>query len=528
MKHIIYQIIGSAAALLAAFSCSDKLDIEQHGVLTYDNFYNTDEQIIEADASLYTLFTGYSYEFNIIKTLNVMTDDFIVGGASYNAGTGYNEINAFHYDADNENIKTLFQTYMGEVFQANVILGHVAEGTATANMARAEAKVMRAWSYFNLTTLWGTPPIVDHELSVDEYSQPNATREELWAFIEKDLTEAISSGALSEKSSVNDANTWRVTKQFAQAILGKAYLWQGKNSEAAAQFDSIVNSGLYALYSGNYEDILRTNFTSESLFEGSRMFNASNPTKNTNYWKIFCGWRYDQLNHVAADSTLEAVSTNNTPFAMPGYGRQIPTPSLYEAFVADEGTDGYRLNSTMLTYSQIGEKLSLVVPPAGTYYGYGYFMWKTRVLKEDTSYGQSVFYNKNDIVMRYPEVLLLGAEAHLALGETDKALEYVNMVRERAQLADLSTITLNDIKTEKRLELCAEGLRFQDLVRWGDAAEAMAENGKEYPALHSDGSVTYTSTGLKEYGFQTGVSELLPFPATEVRLNNKIKQNPGY
>jgi hypothetical protein len=104
----------------------------------------------------------------------------------------------------------------------------------------------------------------------------------------------------------------------------------------------------------------------------------------------------------------------------------------------------------------------------------------------------------------------------------------VNRIRTRAQLPALSAITLDDIKTEKRLELCGEGQRFQDLLRWGEAADRLKDTGKDYPKMEPNGAVTYVSTGRSVYGFKTGKHEHLPYPYTEVMLNENIQQNPGY
>ena len=65
--------------------------------------------------------------------------------------------------------------------------------------AVAEAKFYRAWAYVELVTLWGTAPLVDHLLAPSEYHVSNSTPEALWAFVEQNLEEAISSGALPSK-----------------------------------------------------------------------------------------------------------------------------------------------------------------------------------------------------------------------------------------------------------------------------------------------------------------------------------------
>ncbi len=72
-----------------------------------------------------------------------------------------------------------------------------------------------------------------------------------------------------------------------------------------------------------------------------------------------------------------------------------------------------------------------------------------------------------------------------------KAAGYVNKVRDRAQLPALGSVSMDDIKKEKRLELWMEGCRYQDLIRWGDAATVLAKRGQERPALYKDGRVSW-------------------------------------
>ena len=155
-------------------------------------------------------------------------------------------------------------------------------------------------------------------------------------------------------------------------------------------------------------------------------------------------------------------------------------------------------------------------------------MWKNQAFKEDCVSDMSFFQaaQYTDLkVMRYAEVLLLAAEAHLQAGNSAKALEYVNLIRSRAGETALSNVTLSDIKTEKRLELCNECVRFQDLVRWGDAESAMKEQGKEVPV--------YTTTGAEfiyknqNYGFKEK-NKLLPIPLKEIELNPNMTQNAGW
>jgi hypothetical protein len=113
----------------------------------------------------------------------------------------------------------------------------------------------------------------------------------------------------------------------------------------------------------------------------------------------------------------------------------------------------------------------------------------------------------------------------LQAGNTSKALEYINQIRTRAKETPLTSVSLNDIKTEKRLELCLECVRYQDLIRWGDAKAAMAEQGKQVPAFAIDGvqwNWQNTSYGFKDKNY------LLPIPLKELELNPNMQPNAGW
>lgn len=220
--------------------------------------------------------------------------------------------------------------------------------------------------------------------------------------------------------------------------------------------------------------------------------------------------------------------TADKEIAQGTYGFLNPRKSLYDAFVQAEGPDGYRLKHTMLNESQMAEYGAKVSPGMAVYGCEGYFMFKNRSLKSDcimdASYFQGFQYTDRRI-MRYAEVLLLAAEANLQAGQPDKALYDINQIRERAKETPLQSVTLDDIKTEKRLELCLESVRYQDLVRWGDAEAALGAQGKQIPNFSSKG-VTWDYTN-SSYGFQNK-HKLLPIPLKEIELNPNIKQNDGW
>ena len=519
-KYIFTGLLGLLT--LGMTSCMDQLEIDQHGVLDYNTYYQTDEDAEAAITAVYLQQRGLSYNYLMGK--NCLCDDYWAGGATRGDNAAFEQLNEFTFTAEQDQLQGMFESYYQIIYKCNVVLGHVGEETPVMKRARAEAKVFRAWAYFELTSMWGNPPVVDHELTASEYQRPNGSTEELWALVENDLNEAIQSGDLTQKNGADDKSNWRVTKQFAQALLGKALLWQGKNAEAAKAFDEVINSGLYRLYDGNYEDILQytAKWNCESLFESNHVVDTDNLFDNWDFTGAMTRWRLEKF-----DMTAEFKAKYQTG---QDYGFLSPTKSLYDEFVKEEGENGYRLTQTMKTLDQMKE-LGATLSSGKTVIAEGYFFWKWRTTTEDSpAAGYGFVYCNNFRWMRLAEVYLCAAEAHLAAGNASKAAEYVNKVRTRAKLSSKSSVTLKDIQTEKRLELCGEGTRYQDIQRWGLAYDLMKDQGKNCPILQSNGQVEYKvyNNDASLYGFKKGKHELLPYPDTEIRLNKAIKQNPGW
>ena len=511
-KHIITAL---AAAAFTLSSCNGLLDIPQHGIQSFETYYQTDEEAESAIIACYIQVKGN--EMNAVFGKNLPTDDFWAGGEKRNDNADYTALNEFTFGIDNSAVQGLFESYYNIIYKANVVLGHVPEETDVQKRARAEAKVFRAWSNFELISMWGTPPLVDHELAPSEYHQKNGNPEDLWALVEKDLTEAISSGYLTEKSGVND-KTWRITKQFAQALLGKAYLWQEKYAKAAETFDLIVESDLYELYA-DYENILAFSAKQncESMFESVRIADPNNTWANFTFHHIMLHYR---------TSKLEAGCCAKAGLSNEGWGFLTPQKNLYDDFVAVEGEDGYRLKATMKTYSQIKE-LGVVIKDGEKLISEGFFMWKWRSTADRTN-GLDYVDDNNARWMRYAEVLLCAAEAHYMNQNGTKADEYMNMIRTRAQAPTKSGYTLEEIKREKRIELCGESVRFQDIIRWG-IGDKMANQGKDCPWLASNGNVEMVEANNDPamYGFKSR-HNLFPFPGAETRVNPNIVQNTGW
>ena len=522
-KYVITLIFG----LLLLNSCAERLNIEQWGVLSEDTFYQTDEQATEAITAVYSTWRGQYFNWFYLK--NMLSDDTYCGGGGRGDNSNFEMINEYRFSTASTVVSGAFSGFYSIIYMSNLIVDRVKPDTDIKARVVGEAKAARAWAMTELISLWGAVPFADHVLGADEYQLPNGDIPTMWAWVEQNLTEAAA--VLPSKSGINgqQAIGARLTKEAALAFLGKAQIFQEKYAEAATSLKSVINSNKYDLVA-DFSQLLRSanDFGPENIFESNAINDPDNAwSQGTMLFSLMINWRSDHL-------TGMPEGIWNT-----GWGFFNPTKSLYEAFVAMEGPEGYRLTNTMKTREQMGggwafdwETFQMVYVPiqitTPLYGNEGFMQWKHRFPSDEVvtnSWGYSSYNNFR--WMRYAEVLLLAAEACLLSGDQASALNYINQVRARAHLESLGSLTLEDIKKEKRLELCFECTRYQDLVRWGDASSVLAQQGKIIPALHNDGKVTVAVTNT-DFGFKSGKHELLPFPEHEMNVNKNLVQNPGW
>ena len=114
------------------------------------------------------------------------------------------------------------------------------------------------------------------------------------------------------------------------------------------------------------------------------------------------------------------------------------------------------------------------------------------------------------VVFRYADVLLMRAEALLHKGDMEGALTLVNAVRDRAMAAEFENLTFDTLLDERMREFAWEGLRRQDLVRFGAFGKAWSFR-TPLPGEES-----------------TGFTNVFPIPADILALNPKLSQNKGY
>ena len=551
MKRHIY--LGLLAGLVSFSSCNvDLLDIPQQGVTSEETFYKTDEDCEEAIAAVYSAWrTAYSgghmgaaQYANGFFLKNFLADDFNSGG-SRSDQTYAQEIYESRIMPTNLWVEAYYKDLYSTVYLCNLVIGKFDPSESTIKARNvAEAKVYRALCYFELTTLWGNPPKVDRVLqNSDEYKVYNSTKEELWSFIETDLKDAIDSGALTSKTSLNDKDgCTRATLEAAKTILGKAYLYQGKYGDAKILFKEVISTGLYDL-EDDIDVLYHTagNGSKEYVLECTRHFDMSNMYSQGGWYGILANWGFG-YGFIAGPEASSHFNFNSTS----GYSYYNPTKSLYDAFVAEEGEDGYRVTSWICPFDRV-PSMNIGVNATNNRYGNeGYFRLKWLTSTDDENVSFWCGNQSCTPVIRYADVLLMMAECCIQTGDADADI-YFNRVRTRAKLPSKSGIDMDDLKLERRLELAMEAVRFQDLIRWGDAATVLKDKGKKLPTFQivpdpdndlttAEGiynakyttSVSYTDNEYELAGWTPNRDELLPYPENEIEVNPNIDQNPGY
>ena len=546
MKTNKSLFIAGILLVAVAVSCEKQLDIPQHGSITVEEYYKTDADAESAVANLYSVWRGSFGDRIYLFTL--LGDEVHRGGNHATKFAPFPQLLSWTFNSGNSYVAAYYKACYKIIYAANVIIGNIQDtDTPVKKQVVAEAKFFRAYAHFHLAALWGEGvPMVDHLLNPDEYHVGNSEPGAVWSLVEKDLKDAIA--VLPSKSGVDDKSLLRVSKEAAEVYLGNAYLWQKKYADAATEYEKVIDSGKYQLWDGEFENLTHVpaNGCREKVLEAqvpNDMDNyRSNGISNGNgFWGNagFCLDFFTQSN--------EAKSTFAT-----GNGYFPPRASLYNAFVAEEGTDGYRLKASIRTIDQMKEVgLNCDVDGTILFHSDIYFNWKTRILKSDLmgTPGRNVDNQYiNFCYVRYAEVLLLAAEAELRnpSGDRTKAENYLNQVRKRAKLSDKTGITLDDIKTEKRLEFAFEGVRYLDLTRWQriegehDAYNAMKDQDKVVYNINvskdQNGNVSYNKVEAVKYegaGYQEGKHELLPYPLEEMDVNGEghggtLRQNPGW
>ena len=540
----IFTIISLAVLGIALCSCEKNLDIPQKSVLSMDFYQNaTPEQAEALIASVYKLYWGGRDVTSVngidkIIFLNSLDDDHYTGGGSFSdASYQFQDAGAYKVTASDNSMKTVYKGIYGVIYHSSLIIEEIPEqNSKEINRIKAEAHFMRALAMFDAVRWWGTPILVTHVLGPDEYYLGNTPTKESIDWILEEMQIAIDALDPIAGKGQQKAFGARISKYAAQAYRGKVQLWYASRyndpsylAGAVSDLKAVINSNLYELNPDMFKLVRPAgDFCAEYLFEHNADNNDGFPGDPQNDLRhMWTGWP----TNLAIPSAVFS-----------GWGWNSVSKEFGEFLAVHEGDiEKPRFKSTIHTYEQV---LAMDYAPGTTpgvtkaiSHNAGYFTYRGISFNEDMyNNGQWAYSSANEPMLRYAEVLLLYAEAQF-LKDNDadgSGLRALNEVRRRAQIPELSSMTYQDIKDERRAELFYEQERFFDLQRWGDAPTALADKGKVFyefsgykPGTTEWNVTPVTGQSYNGNGWQDKYM-LLPFPSEQLSANPNLKQNPGW
>lgn len=479
------KYISISFLLLLFASCEDDLNVAQQDAQTEEDFLNNPANAVQLINGVYNKQLDYNmYSFSWIGMTSITSDDADKGSSVADTGADKNKMDNLTFNSNDISFQDVWNGRYEGIYRANnaiFYLDKLAINATLKNQLIGEAKFLRALFYFDLVRCYGGVPIVVDKIDInnaDLINQVVYTRKskaETYAQIELDLIDAISKLPLKGQYSSQDLG--RATKGAAQALLAKAYLYQQKWQLAYNLSGDVIGSSQYNLLP-NYANV----------------------------------WRESGENGMESIYEVQATLTNGLrdytnvqgPRGTPdlGWGFNTPSSSLESAYESGD----LRKNATIL-YRNAGVLWDGFPTSAGwNNPKYNYKAYQSQIAESWN--GDKGSTAKNLRILKYSDVLLIRAEAAFQLNFIPDALDKVNKIRVRAGLASLTSVTLQDIYKERRLEMAMEHDRWFDLVRTGQAQAAMLADGKT---------------------FVVGVHELFPIPNTEIiKSGNRLFQNGGY
>jgi starch-binding outer membrane protein, SusD/RagB family len=497
MKLIFSKINGSwkacvllVAALFITQSCKeDFLDVRPQGQQPEEDFWVDEADATRAANAMYAKLREWPIVAFAPIAIESLGADEAEKGSSPSDATFLNGFDTFTAPSTDGQIADFWSGEYQIINLANQVIDHVPDISMGDEGLRAryiaEAKFLRAFAYFRLVRAFGGVPL---RLSVPsdpaEYNLPRAAKEEVYAAIEEDLTDA----AAVLPTSYTGSNIGRATKGAALGLHAKVALYQQKWADVVSLTDQVKALGIYCLFPNYYQLFRTANENScESLFEIQASIVAGNPGASNSQFSQVQGARGVQWG---------------------GWGFNVPTQALYDAYEVNDP----RRDATIMrrgTTTPSGDAVPGTVENP-------YYNMKSYVPSSEFQSGYTEGAQQNVRVLRYADILLMNAEANNELGNSTAALASLELVRARARAGNNTllppvvttdkTALRNAIYHERRVELAMEFDRYFDVIRQGRGAEVFGSK-----------------------GWVAGKNEVWPIPQTEIDLSaGLLTQNPGY
>ncbi len=531
--------VALLAALLAPAlglaACTD-LSVDPFSSVTPENFYQTDTEVIAALSPVYSQLRATLWEYHNMS--QVSSDETIVPtrGGDWFDGGDWLALHQHTWSPQHPNVNGAWNVSYAGIARANSLLSDLQTiDVPNKEGLIAEIRALRAFYYYTLLDFFGNVPIIgdeEGEFRVDpDNLPPTETRQTVYAFVTSEL-EAVR----SDLPVVGAGNGGRMSQGAVDAMLANTYL----NAEV---FNGSVTTAGVQRGTPEYQKAIdaatRVINGPYSLNQGiDAWFNQFTPNNQANPEHIFV------VQHLAEDGygmSFPMRTFHYNSFAGGGWNGFATIAETYGTFSDDDPRRGIFAIGRAINYNTgqpICQRPGNYNPDTGECEGGPPLVFTLDFPNGVTpagggaGEGDGVRFNKftvdddqvngnhgNDYpYFRLAEMYLIRAEANLRLGNQGAALADVNALRARLTgdtdddgdddaPAQLTSVSLDDILSERLFELTQEAKRRQDLIRFG----------------------VFTS---RDWSFKSGSQPyrvLFPIPQTQIDASDGLlQQNPGY
>nr|WP_294922454.1 RagB/SusD family nutrient uptake outer membrane protein [uncultured Flavobacterium sp.] len=539
MKNILKQIKFVPVLCLLFVSCED-LDLTPENQFTDSNYWESVDRAQTFLNTAYSQMQSSQYFF-----YNEALSDNAVNGRGDNAGAA--SIGAGIYDTSLGRLKEEWNNRYAGIKTCNILIENInripdADPAIIARMS-AEARFLRAFQHFQLTTWFGDIPLVKKDPSLEEATTIRRTpHAEVVEFILDELDAIIP--VLPKNTQLAETERGRITMGAAAALKARVLLYESRWEEVIQTTDQFMamTYGQYSLfpsYEGlfeakneyNSEDILSLQyvpidrmwgefFDMAPLSAGARL-NALAPTQELVDSYIMLNGK--KINEMGSNYNENNPYVNRDP--------RLTATVVYDQYQWKEA-DGSTRTINIKPGTAPGNPDEFVQGSSATSTGY-----YTRKYY-DSQHLTSLQSGLNLMLFRYADILLMYAEAKNELGQMNSTVwdQTIKALRMRAGFTDAAALTFNSslgqtelqeiIRNERRTEFGMEGLRIFDIRRWKIAEDVL--NGYAHGAKFGVSSIDNGYLRVNLRTFDPDKHYLWPVPRDERLINTNLSQNPNW
>lgn len=478
MKTMRYMALGVLAAsiALANTSCSDSfLEVENPTGENLEDYYTTDAHINEALNAAYDPIHWPDWALDQYNALNIdaeiMGDNFWVGGSNKTDMQNWHMLANYEGNAQNT-LGSLWTVDYSGIKRCNDLLEYL--GWAEENLTEAnrrsyemQGRALRIYFYNNLWHYFGNIPFYFENLAAP-YTAPQLKADEVYGKLITELEAIIDSKVLPMRW--DDANSGRMSQAMCYMMYAEMVMYQNDKAR-------------YPKALAYMQEIIKDKNQYDLVDDFASIWKESGEWCKESIWEV----NYEDGNNERGWSSPLAIGgtvlpTLIAPNSWPGgdgFGKGADgwgfLPVRMETYEMYSGNDKRR-DATIWDCRNVEYKKR--------YQDTGLWLAKYRPFTEnnaDAGFDSNLNYNNNLRVYRVAEAYLNAAELLIETGgDAGQAKDYVNAIRRRAGIVELSAVTKDDVINERRLEFVGEGKRYFDLIRTGKAASVLVPDSYGY------------------------------------------------